>query len=417
MNHSILLKVAGKYKTPVYVYDEDIIRKNFREFLLAFRSRYPKTKVFYALKANTNLALLNVLKEEGSKADVVSGGELQAALKVGFEGEEIIYTNNAKTRDEIMLAIESNAVLNIDSMDELNRVHEILKSKGKSAKISFRVNPSIDPKTHPKISTGIKESKFGIHIEDDLAFKAYRFAGELDNLEIKGVHMHIGSQITDEKPFIEAFDKLMAFVKRLREELDLELDFVDVGGGLGIDYNRYDTISPDELAESMVQVLNKWIKRIGYEPELWLEPGRYVVGNAGVLLCEVQSVKETPYKNFINVDCGFNTLLRPAFYDSFHRIENLSGKDREGNKTYDVVGNICESGDVLGRERKLPETKAGDILAIYDTGAYGFSMSSQYNSRPRPPEILLWGQSAELVRERERIEDLFRNQRIPEDLI
>ena len=417
MKHSILLKVAGKYKTPVYVYDEDRIRKNFRDFLLAFRSRYPKTKVFYALKANTNLAILNVLREEGSKADVVSGGELKAALKVGFEGGEIIYTNNAKTREEILSAIDSNVILNIDSMDELNRVHEIVKSTNKSVRISFRVNPSIDPKTHPKISTGIKESKFGIHIEDDFAFKAYRFAGELDNLEIKGVHMHIGSQITDEKPFIEALDKLMAFVNKLREKLDLKLDFVDVGGGLGIDYNRDDAISPDELAESMVQVLERWSKRTGYEPELWLEPGRYVVGNAGVLLCEVQSVKETPYKNFINVDCGFNTLLRPAMYDSFHRIENLSAKDRKGNKTYDVVGNICESGDVLGRERELPETKAGDILAIYDTGAYGFSMSSQYNSRPRPPEVLLWGDSAELVREREEIEDLFRNQRIPEDLI
>ncbi|OYT54632.1 MAG: diaminopimelate decarboxylase [Candidatus Altiarchaeales archaeon ex4484_2] len=417
MNHSILLKVAGKYGTPVYVYDEDRIRKNFRDFLLAFRSRYPKSKVFYALKANTSLAILNVLKEEGSKADVVSAGELKAALKAGFEGEEIIYTNNAKTREDIMLAIDSNVLLNIDSMDELNRVHDILKSRNKSIRISFRVNPCIDPKTHPKISTGIRESKFGIHIEEDLAFKAYRFARELDNVEIKGVHMHIGSQITDKKPFIEALDKLMAFVKKLREKLDLELDFVDVGGGLGIDYNSDDTISPDELAESLVQVLDRWSKRTGYEPELWLEPGRYVVGNAGVLLCEVQSVKETPYKQFINVDCGFNTLLRPAMYDSFHRIENLSGKGRGGNKTYDVVGNICESGDVLGKERNLPETKAGDILAIHDTGAYGFSMSSQYNSRPRPPEVLLWGDSAELIREREEIKDLFRNQRIPEDLI
>jgi len=410
-----LLKIAKKYKTPVYVYDEERIRKNFRDYLLAFRSRYPKTKVYYALKANTNLAILRLLRQEGACADVVSGGELKAALKAGFDGKDIIYSNNAKTIEEINQAIKSGAILNIDSMDELNRIHEIAKTKNKKTPISFRVNPSIDPKTHPKISTGMKDSKFGIHIENNLAFKAYRFAAELETVEIKGVHMHIGSQITDIKPFLEATDKLMEFVKKLEAELEIRLEYIDIGGGLGINYEGGDVPTPDELAAELVQVLERWSHRTGYEPQLWLEPGRYVVGNAGILLCEAQSVKETPYKNYINLDCGFNTLLRPAMYGSYHKIANLSAK--ENNRNYDVVGNICESGDILGSNRSLPETKAGDILAIYDVGAYGFSMSSQYNSRPRPPEVLVWGHSAELIREREDLNDLFNKQNIPDDLL
>ncbi|OYT27852.1 MAG: diaminopimelate decarboxylase [Candidatus Altiarchaeales archaeon ex4484_96] len=415
MDSSILLKIAKKYKTPVYVYDEERIRKNFRDYLLAFRSRYPKTKVYYALKANTNLAILRLLRQEGACADVVSGGELKAALKAGFDGKDIIYSNNAKTIEEINQAIKSGAILNIDSMDELNRIHEIAKTKNKKTPISFRVNPSIDPKTHPKISTGMKDSKFGIHIENNLAFKAYRFAAELETVEIKGVHMHIGSQITDIKPFLEATDKLMEFVKKLEAELEIRLEYIDIGGGLGINYEGGDVPTPDELAAELVQVLERWSHRTGYEPQLWLEPGRYVVGNAGILLCEAQSVKETPYKNYINLDCGFNTLLRPAMYGSYHKIANLSAK--ENNRNYDVVGNICESGDILGSNRSLPETKAGDILAIYDVGAYGFSMSSQYNSRPRPPEVLVWGHSAELIREREDLNDLFNKQNIPDDLL
>lgn len=410
-----MLKIAKKYKTPVYVYDEERIRKNFRDYLLAFRSRYPKTKVYYALKANTNLAILRLLRQEGACADVVSGGELKAALKAGFDGKDIIYSNNAKTIEEINQAIKSGAILNIDSMDELNRIHEIAKTKNKKTPISFRVNPSIDPKTHPKISTGMKDSKFGIHIENNLAFKAYRFAAELETVEIKGVHMHIGSQITDIKPFLEATDKLMEFVKKLEAELEIRLEYIDIGGGLGINYEGGDVPTPDELAAELVQVLERWSHRTGYEPQLWLEPGRYVVGNAGILLCEAQSVKETPYKNYINLDCGFNTLLRPAMYGSYHKIANLSAK--ENNRNYDVVGNICESGDILGSNRSLPETKAGDILAIYDVGAYGFSMSSQYNSRPRPPEVLVWGHSAELIREREDLNDLFNKQNIPDDLL
>ncbi len=412
-----MLKVAEKYGTPVYVYNENRIRRNYREFLLAFKSRYPATKIYYAYKVNTSLAILHILRQEGAYADVVSGGELKTALKVGLEEREIIFTNNAKTLEEIEMAADSGVIINIDSMDELTRVYEVAKAKGKTIPVSFRVNPSIDPKTHPKISTGMKESKFGIHLENDYALKAYQFAAELENIEIVGVHMHIGSQITVTEPYKEATEKLMMFVKQLKDKLDIRLDFIDLGGGLGIQYGNEKTISPDDLADAVVPVLLEWNKKLGYGFELWLEPGRYIVGNAGVLLSQVQSVKETPYKKFINLDCGFNTLLRPAMYGSVHRIENLSKKLGDKQEKYDVVGNICESGDVFAKEITLSKASVGDILAIHDAGAYGFIMGSQYNSRPRPMEVLLWEGSAELIREREEIDDLFRHQIIPEDLI
>ena len=417
MDPLILLRAAEKYGTPVYVYDENKIRKNFREFLLAFRSRYQKTKIFYSYKANTNLAILHILKQEGAKADVVSGGELKAALRIGLKGEEIIFTNNAKTMDELNMAIDYDVIINIDSIDELYRVYEISKSKGKITPISIRVNPSIDAKTHPKISTGMKESKFGIHIDDNSALKAYRLARDLENINVLGVHMHIGSQITEKSPFIHATERLMEFVKILKDKLNVSLKFVDIGGGLGIKYRNERILTPNELADAVLPIIKKWNKDIGYEPEIWVEPGRYIVGNAGILLCEVQSVKETPYRRFINLNCGFNTLIRPVMYGSYHRIENITKTEINKEIDYDIVGNICESGDIFAKKRKLPKTDAGDIIAIYDVGAYGFSMSSQYNSRPRPAEVLLWEDSAELIRERENYDDLFRHQRVPEDLM
>ncbi len=417
MDPLILLRAAEKYGTPVYVYDENIIRKNFREFLLAFRSRYQKTKIFYSYKANTNLAILHILKQEGAKADVVSGGELKAALRIGLKGEEIIFTNNAKTMDELTMAIDYDVIINIDSIDELYKVYEISKSKGKITPISIRVNPSIDAKTHPKISTGMKESKFGIHIDDNSALKAYRLARDLENINVLGVHMHIGSQITEKSPFIHATERLMEFVKILKDKLNVSLKFVDIGGGLGIKYRNERILTPNELADAVLPIIKKWNKDIGYEPEIWVEPGRYIVGNAGILLCEVQSVKETPYRRFINLNCGFNTLIRPVMYGSYHRIENITKTEINKEVDYDIVGNICESGDIFAKKRKLPKTDAGDIIAIYDVGAYGFSMSSQYNSRPRPAEVLLWEDSAELIRERENYDDLFRHQRVPEDLM
>ncbi|HIE33510.1 MAG TPA: diaminopimelate decarboxylase, partial [Candidatus Altiarchaeales archaeon] len=234
MDPKILLKVVEMYGTPIYIYDEDIIRKNYRVFLSAFKSLYKKTKVLYAYKANTNLAICRILQQEGAGADVVSIGELEAALKVGVKPRQIIFTNNSKTDEDLKNALESNVIINIDSKDELSMVNRIAGKSGKKARISFRVNPSVDPKTHPRIATGLKESKFGLHIENNIAFEGYRMAKELDNLEVVGIHTHIGSQITDMTAFKDATEKVMEFTKKLKNELDIELEFVDLGGGLGI---------------------------------------------------------------------------------------------------------------------------------------------------------------------------------------
>ena len=399
-----LIELAKRFGTPLYVYDESRIRENFSEFKAAF----PGAKICYAYKANTSLAICSILRQEGAAADVVSTGELRTALKVGVKPEDIIFTNNAKTKEELEFAIDSGVVIDVDSLDELNSIGEL----GKPAKISFRVNPSVDPKTHPKIATGMKGSKFGLHLEKDIALKAYKKAKEL-GIEIAGVQMHIGSQITDMTAFSDATKKLLDFVLRLKES-GITLKFIDIGGGLGISYEGEKTPAPKDLADKILPIIKEYNSKLGYEPELWLEPGRYLVANAGVLLCEVQSVKKTPYKNFVNVDCGFNTLVRPAMYDSFHRIKVLGKKGSE--EKYDVAGNICESGDILGKDRELPAVEKGDVLAILDAGAYGFSMASKYNGRPRPAEVLVREKSTEIIRERETWDDLWAGEKVPGDL-
>lgn len=399
-----LIELAKRFGTPLYVYDEKRIRENFGEF----RAAFPGAKICYAYKANTSLAICSILRQEGAAADVVSQGELRMALKVGVKPEDIIFTNNAKTKEELEFAIDSGVIIDVDSLDELNSISEI----GKPAKISFRVNPAVDPKTHPKIATGMKDSKFGLHLEGDIALEAYKKAKEL-GIEIAGVQMHIGSQITDMTAFEDATKKLMDFVLQLKES-GITLKFIDIGGGLGISYEGEDTPKPKDLAAKVLPIIKEYYTKIGYESELWLEPGRYLVANAGVLLCQVQSVKKTPYKNFVNVDCGFNTLARPVLYDSFHRIKVLGKKGSE--ETYDIAGNICESGDILGKDRELPAVEKGDVLAVLDAGAYGFSMASQYNCRPRPAEILVRENSVEVIRERETWDDLWRGEKVPDDL-
>ena len=450
-----LLKIAENFKTPVYVYYEDMIRNNCREFYSSFKKKYEKTRILYAYKANTNLTICSVLLSEGVGADVVSPGELHSAIKTGVDPGDIIFTNNSKSVDDLVTAVNSGVIINIDSVSELNTLNGILTDmenknyneisrkesnnkensneenrkeetcKNKKARISFRINPSVDPKTHPKISTGLRESKFGIHIENDLAFLAYSLAKTMQNMEIVGVHTHVGSQITDMRVFEDTAEKVMEFVYRLKKELDITLEFVDIGGGLGIPYapqeNGGKIVTPEDMANAIVPVIKEWNAKTGYEPELWLEPGRYLIGTAGVLLCRVQSVKETPHKKFVNVDAGFNTLQRPAMYDAYHKVIVVNkaairnANQEPGNTdTYDIVGNICESGDILAKDRRLPKIETGDTIAILDAGAYGFSMASRYNSRPLPAEVLIRGDSVELIRERESYEDLFLHQKVIE---
>lgn len=415
-NSAVLMDIANKFKTPLYVYDENRIRKNYRSFYQAFKNRYPKTKVLYAYKANTNLTICSILRREGAGADVVSGEELKTAFIIGVKPGDIMFTGNSKSQDELKTAVSKGVVINIDSPDELKMLGRILAESGKKARISFRINPAIDPKTHSKISTGIMDSKFGIHIEKDLALNVYKTAKEMKNVKIAGIHTHVGSQIMDVKVFAEVAERIMEFVFRLKNELDIELEFVDLGGGLGIPYNNESAPSPEDIANAIIPVIQKWNKKINYEPQLWLEPGRYIVGDAGILLCRVQSIKKTPYRNFVNVDAGFSTLLRPAMYDAYHRVSVVGKEGRETTGRYDIAGNLCESGDILARDRLLPEIKISDVIAIHDVGAYGFCMSSNYNSRPRPAEILIREKSIEIIRERETIDDLFAGQRIPEDI-
>lgn len=412
----MLINIANRFKTPLYIYDEGRIKENYRSFHLAFKRGYPGTKVLYAYKANTNLTICRILRNEGAGADVVSGEELKTALYAGVKPGDIIFTGNSKTREELREAINKGVIVNIDSVDELMVVENISAESGKNSKISFRVNPGIDPKTHPKISTGIRDSKFGIHIEKDLAFDAYKTANEIRNLKIAGVHTHIGSQITDAGVFSETAGRIMEFVYRLKNELGIELEFVDLGGGLGIPYHGENIPTPEDMAKTVVPAIQRWNEKIKYEPQLWLEPGRYIVGNAGILLCTVQSVKKTPYKNFVNVNAGFSTLIRPAMYDAYHKVSVIGKENKEPTERYDIAGNLCESGDILARDRLLPEIEIGDIIAIHDAGAYGFCMSGNYNSKLRPAEILVREKSAEIIRERETIDDLFMHQRILEDL-
>lgn len=415
---STLIRIAEEFKTPAYVYYEENLRNNYREFYSAFKKRYPKVKVLYAYKANTSLAICTILRIEGAGADVVSGGEILAAGKAGLNGRDILYTNNSKTPEEIEMALDADAYVNADSVPDLLMIQEAAKKKKKTAKISFRINPGVDPKTHAKIATGLKGTKFGVHIEDDAAFNAYKIASSLDHIKVAGVQTHIGSQITEVSPYVDAAEKVMAFVHRLKKGLNLELEYVDLGGGLGIPYQDQKTAKPDDLAAAVIPVIEKWNKLLGYEPALWLEPGRYLVANAGMVLTRVQTVKETPYKKFINTDAGFNTLIRPAMYDSYHRIEIVGKEKNPKSEKYDVAGNVCESGDLFAKDRMLPKAEAGDLLAIMDAGAYGYSMASRYNTRLMPPEILIRTNGRyESIREREKLEDHYKYQKVPKDLL
>lgn len=398
----ILLEIADKFGTPAYVYFEEILKENAKRYFDAFKD-YKKFKLLYAYKANTNKKICKILKDLNVGADVVSEGELYTARYVGLNPDNVIFTSNGKTDESIEFALNFGCIINIDGLEEIEIIDEIARRLNKKPRVSFRINPEVNPHTHDKISTGVKESKFGINIRQ--AIEAYKIARE-KNFEISGIHCHIGSQITEIEPFIEEAKKISKIVMDLHN-IGIDLKFIDLGGGLGIDYlhnSTYNGLTPYSLAKGIIPIIKNLNKNLGYEIELILEPGRSIVGNAGVLLTKVLSIKRTPYKNFINVDAGFNDLLRPAMYDAYHKILNLNDLN-EGKEIFDVAGNLCESGDILGKNRRIKANR-NDILAILDTGAYGFSMCSNYNSMPKPVEILIKNKGIEVIRERERIQSL-----------
>jgi diaminopimelate decarboxylase len=407
------VELAEEFGTPLYVVDENRVRERYREFYSAFAALYPKVEIKYAYKANTSLAVLRILCQEGAGADIVSGGELFIALKVGLKSEQIIFTGNNKTDEELEQAVDAGVIINLDAVHELERLRKLCEQKKKAVKISFRVNPAISLETHPHLATGLRESKFGIPGEE--AVKAYKAALDCEYLKISGIHMHIGSQITSTKPYEEATSKLLDIAGRLKKGLGINLEFVDLGGGLGIRYREDQPfITPRDLARSLVPIIKNKIKEHSLkEPMLFLEPGRYIVGDSAIMLARVSTIKQSPYKKFIGVDAGFHVLLRLILYDAYHEAVVANKMNLKPSEVINIAGNICESGDILARDRKLPKIEKDDTIAFLDTGAYGIVMSSQYNSRPRCAEVLVSNGSYELIRKRETFEDLLARQKVP----
>ena len=397
--------LADKFDTPLYVISERRIRSNYQRLQQALTRNYAKTKIFYAMKANSNIAVLKALETEGANVDTVSPGEVFTALTSGFTPDRILFTGTSVRNDELKFLVDSNVTINVDSQSQLDRLLKISAPKT----LSVRVNPEIGAGHHEHCITAGKQSKFGIWEQDAPAVYA---TAKKAGVEKFGIHMHIGSGILDVKPFLAALDKLLAIAKRVHEQVGVNFEFIDVGGGIGVPYKPEDKpLDLQVYSDKVVSLFKIKIKQYGLgEPFFQVEPGRYLVADASILLTTVNTVKVTPFKKFIGVDAGFNTLIRPAMYGSYHPIlvaNKLVAKEEE---KYDVAGPICESGDLLAKDRRLPRVEEGDLLAVLNAGAYGFSMSSQYNARPRAAEVLVKEGKYKLVREPEQLDDLMRGQ-------
>ncbi len=395
--------VAQRVGTPFYLYSSNTLANHFRAFDNAF-SDVPHL-ICYALKSNSSSAVLRLLGREGAGADIVSGGELFRALQAGIDPQKIVYAGVGKRRDEIEYALKIGILMfNVESGDELHALNQAAGDLRTKARIALRVNPDIDPKTHAYISTGLKASKFGIPIEQALEF--YQMAKSLPYVEIVGVHQHIGSQITKVQPFVDALEKVVEFVKGLRAD-GIIVKYIDIGGGLGITYKDETPPHPRDLAETIQPLL----KECGCT--IVLEPGRAIVGNAGILVTSAIYHKKSGEKKFLIVDAGMNDLIRPSLYNAYHDIKPVIEPATPEKAVFDVVGPICESGDFLAKEREIPVVRRGDLLAVMSAGAYGFSMSSNYNSRPRVAEVMVKGSDYCIIRERETYNDLIKGEKIP----
>jgi diaminopimelate decarboxylase len=397
-----LSRIAAEFGTPCYVYSLATLRRHFRVFDEAFGSA--PHLVCYSVKANSNLALLQSFAREGSGFDIVSGGELFRCLKAGADPRKIVFSGVGKTRDEIAAALDAGILsFNVESSAELDLIDAVGREMGKRAPISIRVNPDVDPKTHPYISTGMKKAKFGIDIRR--ALEEYERAKEMKGVEIVGVDCHIGSQLTDVTPFSDALARVRALILELRGR-GFDIRYLDFGGGLGITYDDEKPPAPKDYAAA---VLRDGLEHLGVT--LLLEPGRVIVGNAGILLVRVLYNKDTDTKRFVIVDGAMNDLIRPALYGAFQAIEPVLPRDRP-ERVVDVVGPVCESGDFFAKDRAIRELEPGELLAVRSAGAYGFVMASNYNSRPRAPEILVDGDRIHVARERETLDDLIRGERL-----
>ncbi len=401
-------KLVKEFDTPLYVVSERRIRSNLRCLKKALSKQYSKVRILYSTKANTNLSVLKVVQSEGAWLDAVSPGEIFLALKAGFPPEKILFTGTSVRDDELRFVVDSGVAMNVDSLSQLRR---LLKFHVPSF-LSVRVNPEVGAGHHEHCITGGKDSKFGIW-EDDVveAYKTAKKAG----VKKFGVQMHIGSGILNVEPFLPALEKLMEIAGLVHRETGITFEFVDVGGGVGVPYRPEEKpLDLDEFAEKVLTLFKKRVKEYGLgEPWFFIEPGRFIVCDAVVLLTTVNTVKVTPHKRFVGVDAGFNTLIRPVMYGSYHPIVVANKLNEPEAETYDVSGPLCESGDFLARDRKLPKIEEGDLLAVLNAGAYGFSMSSQYNSRPKCAEVMVKDGKCALVREREKLETLLSGQKLP----
>lgn len=395
-----LADIARKYGTPCYVYSRAALTDSLGQFSKALQGR--DHLICYAVKANSNLAVLNVLARLGAGFDIVSGGELQRVLAAGGDPRKVVFSGVGKTIAEMRMALDAGILcFNVESAAELERLNEVAGSVGKVAAVSLRVNPNVDAKTHPYISTGLKQNKFGVAYEDALTL--YREAHALPNLRITGMDCHIGSQLTDTSPFIASVEKVLLLVDALAEE-GIHLEHLDLGGGLGIRYRDETPPAISDYVSSLLTALH------GRSEKLILEPGRVLVGNAGVLLTRVEYLKPGEEKNFAIVDAAMNDLMRPALYDAYHNILPVL-RENHAAQYYEIVGPICETGDFIGHAREL-SIAPQSLLAVLSAGAYGMSMSSNYNTRPRAAEVMVDGDEVHLVREREVLSQLYAGEKL-----
>lgn len=402
-------KLADTFGTPLYVISENKIRENYRRLKEAFSKRYDKFRILYSAKANTNISVLKILRSEGAYIDAVSMGEVYLAMQVGFKPSEILYTGINAGNDELKYILETGVMVNLDSFSQLTKLLKL----GVPEILSLRINTQFGAGHHEYVVTAGKSTKFGV--DEETAFKAYCVAKEA-NIKKFGIHMHIGSGIMDVTPYLKAGEKLLCLAGKISKELGINFDFIDFGGGMGVPYHpKEKELDLEVFSRKLVELFRQKVAEHSLgEPELWMEPGRFIVAEAGVLLTRVNTVKSTPNKKFIGVDAGLNTLIRPAMYNAYHHVLVADKLDKENTEICDVVGPICESGDVLAKDRLLPKICEGDLLAILSAGAYGFSMSSQYNSKPRPAEVLVKNGKFALIRESETLEDLIHKQRVAE---
>jgi diaminopimelate decarboxylase len=395
-----LTQIAENFGSPCYVYSKSALSQAFERFSAGFKDA--NHLVCFAVKSNPSLAILNLFAKLGAGFDIVSGGELARVIAAGGDPKKVVFSGVGKAADEMRAALEAGIFcFNVESASELIRLNDVATYMGKIAPVSLRVNPNVDAKTHPYISTGLKNNKFGVAYED--ALDIYLQASEMSNIAIHGVDCHIGSQITELSPFLDAFDRVLALVDALAEN-NIQIQHIDLGGGIGICYS-------DETPPEFTAYAKAMREKLGNrDVKLVFEPGRALVGNAGVLLTKVEYLKQTETKNFAIVDAAMNDLMRPALYDAYHDIKAVKPRT-EASVIYEIVGPVCESGDFLGHDRALA-LQEGDLLAIMSAGAYGMSMSSNYNTRPRAAEVMVDNDQCHLIRKREQIADLFAGENI-----